>query len=99
MAQVAAELDRLACGVTRPRAPAMFVGGHRVVLDGWDEGAAVGGAEDDLPAALRLDDRDGHDDRHLAGEICRACVECLDVDGAAVGRVLTSTDEPAPLAS
>ncbi|MDT0351634.1 GAF and ANTAR domain-containing protein [Pseudonocardia charpentierae] len=32
----------------------------------------------------------GHDDRHAAAEICRACVACLDVDGAAIS-LLTAT--------
>jgi hypothetical protein len=40
-------------------------------------------------ALIRLA-RDGHDDRHLAAEICRACVTCLGVDGAAIS-LLTAT--------
>jgi hypothetical protein len=35
--------------------------------------------------------RDGSDDRALAGTICRACVDGLDVDGASIS-VLTATD-------
>jgi GAF domain/ANTAR domain len=34
-------------------------------------------------ALIRLA-RQGHDDRHLGAEVCRACVECLDVHGAAI---------------
>ena len=43
-----------------------------------------------LTRALIRVARDGHDDRHLAGEICQACVEGLDVDGAAIS-LLTAT--------
>jgi ANTAR domain/GAF domain len=34
--------------------------------------------------------REGRDDRHLAAQICRACVQCLDVHGAAIS-LLTAT--------
>ena len=37
-----------------------------------------------LTRALISIARDGHDDRQLAGEICRACTQCLDVHGAAI---------------
>ena len=43
-----------------------------------------------LTQALIRIGRDGHDDRDLAAEICRACVECLDVHGAAIS-LLTAT--------
>ena len=43
-----------------------------------------------LTRALFRIARDGHDDRQLAAEICRACVACLDVHGAAIS-LLTAT--------
>ena len=41
-------------------------------------------------ALLRIA-RDGTDDRTLAGRICRACVDGLDVDGAAISVLTAST--------
>jgi ANTAR domain/GAF domain len=35
----------------------------------------------------------GHDDRHLAAEICRACVQCLDVHGAAISLLTATTSQ------
>jgi hypothetical protein len=37
--------------------------------------------------------RDGHDDRHLAAQICRACVQCLDVQGAAISLLTATTSQ------
>jgi hypothetical protein len=42
--------------------------------------------------------RDGHDNRHLAAETCRAYVQCLDVHGAAIS-LLTPTTSRTTLAA
>ena len=42
--------------------------------------------------------RDEHDDQRLAAGICRACVEGLDIDGAALS-ILTTTDSRETLAA
>jgi hypothetical protein len=50
----------------------------------------VNGAGRALAQALLRIARDGQDDRDMAAEICRACVACLDVHGAAIS-LLTAT--------
>ncbi|MGH3612886.1 MAG: hypothetical protein ACRDRK_09880 [Pseudonocardia sp.] len=41
--------------------------------------------------ALRAISRSVRDDRTLAGQICRACVDGLDIDGAAIALFTAST--------
>jgi hypothetical protein len=46
-----------------------------------------------LTRALIRIARNGHDDRQVAAEICRACVRCLDVHGAAISLLSATTSQ------